>query len=89
MHPPHTTASLDTAARVADPAPLPTPTDARAVRTDSGLSQHEISTAIGVHERTYRRFEAGGGANAFACSAANDRACRLFAHLAATVNAER
>lgn len=83
------TTILDNAARTTDPAPLPTPEEARSIRLAAGLSQRQIAEAIGIHRRTYRRHETGDGTVVFASTAANDRAARVFAHLAATVSAEQ
>lgn len=85
----HTLTSLDKAARTATRLPLPAPSSALTTRTDAGIGPTLAAAVIGVSERTYSRWENGKSGARFLNVIANDRAARLFAHLAASVNAER
>lgn len=84
----NTLTTLDKAARTARRQPLPAPARALEIRTESAVTPTLAAAVIGVSERTYSRWENGHRGASFAKAVANDRAARLFAHLATTVNAE-
>lgn len=89
MNEDHTLTALDKAARTARREPLPSPSRAAEIRAVTQVTPTLAAAAIGVSERTYSRWENGKSGSGFAKAVANDRASRLFAHLAASVGAEQ